>query len=229
MAELKPIVKYSLELVVITASVLLAFWLENIREDLQEEKARKEAIYNLIAEIRYNIGVLNESYHTVKHFNEHAHLTDSLRRLYKQDTLFINESELNLIKIKYPENLRIQRMGTKLEGGRYKVDLELTVDFFLNRPNFGVWYSLQNSGILLGLDKESIAALFDLYNSFETDFGYGQDDYHKALIRARGEFGDIDGILSATYKLEQSLNFKLIIVNSRLDHTLDLLSSRVAD
>ena len=68
-----------MELAVITVSILVAFWLESVREEMQEAKLRKETLNHIVQELKYNRNLIIDNLSTLKTFNEYIRALDFLR------------------------------------------------------------------------------------------------------------------------------------------------------
>ena len=222
------LVKYVAEILVITLSILAAFWLENWNQDNQEKKKRREALVLIQDEIIRNYTVLDHNLSALRAFNEEVKVIDFLNGSMQIDsahpTFECDLSQLDSIKNIYSENERIQNIKAHKTINNHKslFSNEINIDFFLDEFNFGMWEATRNSGALIGTDPIILSKLSIIYNSFRKDFGYTERDYHKAMISpGYQKYTSLLKIIDATTVLEQSLRLKKMLIDKQYKEVLN--------
>ena len=151
--------RYFLELIVITVSVLSAFWLENVREDRRTKQRQTEAINHILVELKTNKRILEENIRTLRDFNQSYLVVDSLVGTKGERKL--TEEEIENLRSRFPDNPRIQNLGTLTADSLYLIGGgDVAIDFFLQRMNFGMWESAKSSGTLIGMNSNLVQSLF---------------------------------------------------------------------
>ncbi len=223
---MKTWLKYLIELVVITISILAAFLLENYREELQQRKQGKESLRLIINEIRQNRDILESNIATLRGFNEYVQVVHSLNVKRGLDEGFtIPRKKLDSVKSVYLSNNRIQRLGSGENINAAFFTDDITIDFFLGQLNFSMWESSKFSGALIGLEPKILGVLQTCYSAFETDFGYSEMDYHKSLISDFDRHASVPKIINATKRLEQAYGLKLVLLKNDYDSMMKYLES----
>lgn len=212
-----------MELAVITLSILIAFWLENIREEMQEAKLRKESLKHIVQELKYNRNLIIDNLNTLKTFNEYIRARDFLRGesdiITESNYFEVDPIILDSLKRQYPGNSRIQDLGT--------VGRDPDIDFFLGRIRLGMWEVSKFSGALIGADPKTLALLSNIYSALNIEFGYTDQDYHSAMVSGYNEFADMNKIIDATTRLEQIYLMKESILDNYYEQVLTHLEQKI--
>lgn len=221
--------KYLVEISVITFSILAAFWLEQWRENNQEEKRRNEALKLVLEEIKLNYSLAKENLSVLHEFNEYCSVVTALtKKPYSEGEFFqIHADTIKSIKAKHPDNKRIQRLDARefhgTQTGDYSFPMHL--DFLLASYNFSMWEAAKTSGALIGANPVVLAKLGQVYTAFEANLGFSETEYHRSLLSDFGENGSIEGTINATHKLEHSTSLRLVFLDKIYQETIDLVEN----
>jgi len=228
---MKTWVKYFIEISVIIFSILAAFWLEQWRENNQEEKRRNESLQLVLEEIKANHEISKENLRILHEFNEYYSIIESLTGETYSNTKFyqFHSDTIKSIKERYPENRRVQKITPfeMIESHTGLYYFEMNIDFILPSYNFSMWEAARTSGALNGANPVTLAKLGEIYTAFQANFGYSEREYHKSLLSDYGKFGDIHAIINATYKLEQSIILRLALIDKIYPRTIKIVEETI--
>ncbi len=219
---MKSIGKYIIEVLVIIFSVLVAFWVESYRDDLNDREEVSEALIALHAELKDNQKRLNEN---AVFFNDMATAFSLIDKYSEDGTGLIRIRQTTMDSLELNEySVHLDSVSCINQVCLYKININF--DYIPDLPvKNNIWRSISNSQTASKIDFRIMATAADLYNSWSVEsIERGLIEYNNYFI---GSSGDLDVIPppGLFYRLRTLHNVAL----ANFDNTIPEFESNISD